>query len=427
MKKKITIAVLGAGSRGMDMYANLFQRMQDEVEIVAVAEPDAVKLDKFKMSYGIPDNMAFKDDSEFFAQPRLADGLVISTQDRQHYGHVMAALNKGYHIMLEKPISPREEECIEIAEKANALKRHVVVCHVLRYTHFYQTVKKMILSGKIGEVVSIQANEDVGFWHQAHSFVRGNWRNSETSAPMILAKCCHDTDIIQWLMDKKCTSVSSFGSNLFFNKEHAPKGSTERCLDGCEYKEKCPYDAEDIYVYGSLGIRNNKNHPLTILATDPNEEKIYKALREGPYGRCVFQCDNNVVDHQVVNFEFEGGATASLTMCAFNKGGRDIKVMGTHGFIYTQDFGNVITLAEFDSCEDKYEQVDIRTLDTEFEGHGGGDKRLVEEFVKLLQDDGYTSHSLSTIDRSIESHRMSFAAEKSRLNGGRCERVHSRT
>lgn len=418
MGGKVTVAILGAGSRGMDMYAKLFYRMQDEVEIRAVADPNPDRLKKFCEMYDIPDDRAFQSDGELFSQPRLADGLVVSTQDRQHFAHTMAALEKGYHIMLEKPISPSEEECIQIAQKANEVKRHVVVCHVLRYTHFYQTVKKMILSGGIGEVVSIQANEDVGFWHQAHSFVRGNWRNSETSAPMILAKCCHDTDIIQWLMDKKCTAVSSFGSNLFFNKEHAPKGSTSRCLDGCEYKEKCPYDAEDIYVKGYLGVKNNREHPVNILAVDPTEEKIYQALREGPYGRCVFQCDNDVVDHQVVNFEFEGGATASLTMCAFNKGGRDIKVMGTHGFIYTQDWGNVVTMVKFDACGDDYEQVDIRTLDTEFEGHGGGDKRLAEEFVRLLQDKDYTSISLSTAERSIDSHRICFAAEKSRLSGG---------
>lgn len=415
--RKVRLVVLGAGSRGMDMYASFAEDFKDKMELVAVADLDHDKVKMFSQLHNIPEEMCFYSADELFEQPKLGDGILICTQDRQHCEHTLKALEKGYHILLEKPIATTPEKCKLILDASRKHKRHVMVCHVLRYTVFYQTVKKMIDSGKIGDVVSIQASEGVAFWHQAHSYVRGNWRNSNTSGPMILTKSCHDMDLLSWLMNKKCVSVSSYGDLHYFRKENAPEGAALRCLDGCKVKEQCPYDAEKIYVTGKLGVRNNTGHPVNILNIKPTEENIYEALKTGPYGRCVFHCDNNVVDHQVVNCKFEDGSTASFTMCAFDSG-RDIKVMGTLGKIYTQDFGSVITMAEFSTEEDKYESVDIRDLTDDFSGHGGGDKRLLEDYLNLLLIDDYKSLSMTSIDKSLESHFMAFAAEQSRLNDG---------
>jgi len=297
-----------------------------------------------------------------------------------------------------------------------------MVCHVLRYTVFYQTIKKMIDSGAIGDVMSIEACEDVAYWHHAHSFVRGNWRNSETSGPMILNKCCHDMDLLSWMMNKKCKKISSFGSNNHFNKENAPEGATEFCFGGCKVKDSCVYDCEKIYITGKTGVRYTKSFPVhTVTAfsgLEITEEDLYPALQNGPYGRCVYHCDNNVVDHQVVNAEFEDKTTASFQMCSFTNGFRDMKVMGTKGFIYTQDFGNVVTCAKFNPLESDYECVDIRTLTDDFSGHGGGDTILFNDFINMLTIENFTSSTLTSIRTSIQSHLMAFAAEESRVNGG---------
>ena len=419
--KKAKIIILGAGGRGMNTYGEIVrskEKISEKVEIVGVSERNDSRREKFKEIHNIPENMCFKSSEELFAQPKIADGILVTTQDKQHLGHAMAALAKGYDILLEKPIATTVEDCKTIAAEAKRLGRKVMVCHVLRYTVFYQTFKKMIESGKIGEVVAIEANEDVAYWHQAHSYVRGNWRNSEESGPMILTKSCHDMDLLSWLMGKKCSKVSSFGSLYYFKKEKAPEGATLRCLDGCKVKEKCPYDAEKIYITGKLGINNNTGFPIDSFVLNPTLENVTAEIQNGHYGRCVFHCDNNVVDHQIVNAEFEDGATASFTMSAFNGGGRNMKIMGTLGYIYTQDFGNVITLQEYSLNGEKYESVDIRTLTDDFSGHGGGDSELFEDFVNLLLDDNYTNTTITTIEDSLQSHLMAFAAEESRVNGG---------
>jgi len=420
--KQVTIAILGAGNRGMNAYASFIKEKKDlgdKVKIVAVADRHEERINKFKAEHQIPEEFCFRSAEELLAQPKLADGIIVATQDQQHLPHCMAALAKGYDVLLEKPIATTAEDCLTIAAEAKRLGRKVMVCHVLRYTVFYQTIKNMLASGKIGEVVSIEANEDVGYWHQAHSFVRGNWRNSDSSGPMILTKSCHDMDLLSWLMNKKCAKISSFGDLFYFREEKAPAGATKRCFDGCQVKETCPYDAEKIYITGSLGIQNDSLFPSNTFVVNPTEEKVREALETGPYGRCVFHCDNNVVDHQVVNASFEDGSTASFTMCAFGNAGRNIKIMGTLGYLYTQDFGNVIVMKEHGLNGEKYECVDIRTLTDDFSGHGGGDSVLLEDFVNLLHDETYTNTTMTTLEDSLQSHLMAFAAESSRVSGGR--------
>ena len=325
------------------------------------------------------------------------------------------ALQQGYDVMMEKPISPVSEACLALLAKAQETGKKVVVCHVLRYAPFYRKVKEVLSSGMLGELQSVFACEDVGYWHQAHSFVRGNWRSSEETSPMLLAKCCHDMDLMVWLTGRRCKKVSSFGSLGHFTPEHAPEGAALRCLDGCKAKETCPYDCEKIYLTnkGTGILQGNTGWPANVVAVNPTEENIYAALREGPYGRCVYHCDNNVVDHQVVNLEMDGGLTVSFSMSAFNDGGRYAKFMGTHGYMIADLTENTVKVMPFGK---EPEVFDFNHVKEAMVGHAGGDAVLLMDFTEFLQ--GASPEGITSLDASMESHFICFAAEESRLNGG---------
>ncbi len=415
--KIVRIAIAGVGSRGKNAYGLELLNMKDRAKVVAVADIDPERLALAGDAHGVPDEMRFPSAEAMLAMPRLADAMLICTQDRQHVPHAVAALKKGYDVMMEKPISPKLEDLQEITKVARENGRRVVVCHVLRYTPFFQTIKKTIDSGVLGEIVSIQALENVRYWHQAHSFVRGNWRREEDTSPMILAKCCHDLDYLVWLCGKKCERVSSYGSLMYFKESNAPEGAALRCTQGCKAKESCPYDAEKIYLTNKdTGILcGNVEWPIDVLAENPTEEKIRHAIETGPYGRCVFHCDNDVVDHQIVNMQMEGGASLSLTMSAFTSiGGRTIKGMGTLGDLWGDMHENKIRIGVFGK---EPQVIDLGKEEKDFAGHGGGDRLLMEQFVDLMQGkepDG----TITTLETSVESHLVALAAEKSRLENG---------
>lgn len=418
MTKEVSIAIAGLGSRGKDVYAKCANIPEYGMKIVAIADIIDEKVQEVANEYKIPFEKCFSSAEEMLEQDKLADAMFICTQDRQHIAHAIPALKKGYHLLLEKPISPNLEECREIAKIANEYKRKVIVCHVLRYTPFYQKIKDIISSGKIGDVVSIQAIENVGYWHQAHSFVRGNWSNSELSSPMILQKSCHDMDILLWLADKKCKRVSSFGDLHLFKADKAPAGSALRCMDGCKVKADCPYDAEKIYITNKdTGIAHGKNSwPCNVLCSNPTKETILKEIQTGIYGRCVYHCDNNVVDHQVVNLQLEDNTTISFTMCAFtSENSRSLKIMGTLGNIECDMGKNIIDICIFGQ---EHEIIDVKTLANNLTGHGGGDRRLIKEFIDIIREDNSTTSGLTSIDKSVESHYVALAAENSRLNNG---------
>lgn len=244
----VTIAIAGLGSRGKDAYAQALAQVPERAKIVAIADPDAAKVHEVAQQFGIPAERCFHSAEALLAGPRLADALVLCTQDRQHVPQAIPALRKGYDILMEKPISPDLAQCKEILAVARETGRKVVVCHVLRYAPFYRKIKEVLDSGVLGDLMSIQAIENVGYWHQAHSFVRGNWRSKGETSPMFLQKCCHDMDLMVWLTGKSCLRLSSFGSLAHFRPEHAPAGAAKRCLDGCQAKDRCPYDAEKIYI-----------------------------------------------------------------------------------------------------------------------------------------------------------------------------------
>ena len=415
--KIVRIAIAGVGSRGKNAYGLELLNMKDRAKVVAVADIDPERLALAGDAHGVPDEMRFPSAEAMLAMPRLADAMLVCTQDRQHVPHVVAALKKGYDVMMEKPISPKLEDLQEITKVARENGRRVVVCHVLRYTPFFQTIKKTIDSGVLGEIVSIQALENVRYWHQAHSFVRGNWRREEDTSPMILAKCCHDLDYLVWLCGRKCERVSSYGSLMYFKESNAPEGAALRCTQGCKAKDGCPYDAEKIYLTNKdTGILcGNVEWPIDVLTENPTEEKIRHAIETGPYGRCVFHCDNDVVDHQIVNMQMEGGASLSLTMSAFTSiGGRTIKVMGTLGDLWGDMHENKIRIGVFGK---EPQVIDLGKEEKDFAGHGGGDRLLMEQFVDLMQGkepDG----TITTLETSVESHLVALAAEKSRLENG---------
>ena len=417
LEKKIRIAVLGCGGRGMFAYAPYLKDF-DNVEIVAAAEPIEERLTRFAQDYHLSPDQCYRTAEEFYEKPRMADVVFICTQDQQHYDHAMSALQLGYDILLEKPVSNRSEYCIAIANEAKRLGRVVLVCHVLRYTPFYQKIKELITGGRIGQVISLHQFENVGYWHFAHSFVRGLWNNSDETSPMILAKCCHDLDIILWLMGQDCRRVSSFGSLMTFMEQNAPEGCTGRCIDGCAIQDSCPYDALKIYLTGKQGLEQlHGGWPVTAVVLEPDREKLMEALRSGPYGRCVYHCNNNVVDHQVVNMEFMDGVTASLTMCGFTaEVTREIKIMGTLGEINGDMDRNVITVKRFGEEEDV---IDVTKLTTDLSGHGGGENRLLRDLFHMVEGVGSANTALTSIDKSVQSHIMAFAAERSRLENGR--------
>lgn len=422
MDRKMTVAVLGLGSRGLQVYGEILQKYHSIIEVTAAADILPSRIAHAKEFFHLEDHQCFSDADTLLQQDRLADAVFICTQDRDHVPQAKKALEKGYHILLEKPVSPSEEECRELLEAAGKSNSRICVCHVLRYTPFYSTLKEMLVRGDIGRIINIQAREDVGFFHQAHSFVRGNWRRSEETSPMILAKCCHDMDLLVWLCDSSCRQVSSFGNLTWFKEENAPQGAARRCLDNCPQKENCPYDAEKIYITDpDTGVLEGNGWPANTFAVPPTKENVMEELKAGPYGRCVYYCDNDVVDHQVVNLYMDNDVTITFSMCAFSaKCSRRIKIMGTLGEIEGSMEENRIYYTPFGQ---KTEEIDLTRLTEDFSNHGGGDVRMVKQFADYVMT-GKKTASITDLDISLESHRIALAAEKSRKMQGKVITLH---
>ncbi len=406
--RPITAIVLGAGGRG-NVYAGYANRYPGEMRIVGVAEPIPYRNERMAKTHDIAKDNRFVTWEHVFERPKFADAVIITTPDHLHYGPAMQALEMGYDLLLEKAIAQSWQECKDILDLAKRKGRIVAVCHVLRYTHYFRQMKHVIDTGHIGDVVSVAHFEPVGNIHMSHSFVRGNWSNTKKSNPMLLSKSCHDTDILRWLIGKPCTRVSSFGSLRLFRKEMAPEGAPLRCTDGCPAEASCPYSARQIYLRDKGWLGHLK-------AADHSEASILKALKEGPYGRCVYHCDNDVVDHQVSNFEFEDGITAAFSMEGLTSySRRRTRVMGTQGDIVGDE--QTLDVANFVSGERHQWSVKRHApKNTNGSGHGGGDWGLAHDFVQAVSRQDPTLLT-STIDASMESHLMGFKAEESRLTG----------
>lgn len=406
--KKLSAVLIGAGDRGARAYAPFALKYPHELDIVAVADPNVDRRHKVMKEHQISEENGFESWETLLNGTQRADIAIICTMDRMHLGPTIAALKSGYHVLLEKPMSPDPLECIEMERTAREQNRLLTICHVLRYTEFWSNIKKIIDEGQIGEVVSVQLNENVEFMHMSHSFVRGNWKNKEQSSPMILQKSCHDMDILSWIIDKPCLRVSSYGSLMHFNENNAPLGAPDRCLDGCPAENDCPFHAGRYYLGEGKGWARK-------FTEDHTNEGIISALETTDYGKCVYKSDNNVVDHQVVNMEFEGGTTATFSMCGFTREQtRIVQIMGTKGEIRGNMEDNSISLFNFLT---KHESI-IR-LSEPVGGHGGGDAKIVRSFLNEVRSYGEGVASLSSASVSLRSHLMAFAAEESRMHKGK--------
>ncbi len=409
--KQVTAILIGAGNRGAQAYASYALKYPGELSFVGVAEPREDRRKEFVDEHDIEDKYAVADWKEILNFPRFADWVLICTQDHMHMEPMRRAMELGYDILCEKPISPMKEELLKLKEAASSYGGLMSVAHVLRYSPFFRKIKELIDGGALGELVNIQHMESVGFWHMAHSFVRGNWANSQDSCPMILAKCCHDFDILLYLTGKRCKRVSSFGRLTHFKPENAPQGAPKRCTDGCAHRDRCPFFTPRFYEEHPRAIVDGFRR---VVAMEESREELLKALQTGPYGRCVYHCDNDVVDHQVVNLEFEGGLTASVTMCAFsNQCERTITIQGTKGELQGKMEEDWIQIVDFVTGNKS-----TWRLNTPKVGHSGSDDSMMKELTGLISS-GRQSENVSKAIEAIDSHLIAFAAEESRQQGGK--------
>jgi predicted dehydrogenase len=452
MIERVNAVLIGAGQRGAEAFAPYALQNPDRLRFVAVAEPDAARRTAFAEQYQIPIEHRFESWEPLLEKPALAESALVCTQDWLHTGPALAALQAGYHVLLEKPMAPTPAECRSLVEQAARCGRQLHVAHVLRYTKHFQRMREILRSGILGEIVNVSHRENVSWWHMAHSYVRGNWANSVQSNPMILAKCCHDFDILIWLLDRKCRRLSSFGSLAHFRPDKAPPGVPDCCLDGCPVQDTCPYYAPFIYVDllplwrsfaatapplpgllarvqerapGLLKLLSHIAPPLrqvvdyggwprSVVAQTPTLENLLEALKHGPYGRCVYRCDNDVVDNQVVAMQFEDDLSVTLTMQGHSHiEGRTTLIEGSRGMLQAH-FGVGGAWIEVN----QHRNDRRTTYDTSAAlgaGHGGGDHALLEAFLRSVIGDG--KDALSLAEQALESHLLAFAAETARLEG----------
>ena len=403
--KPVTLMIIGAGNRGRT-YARYAERYPNALKVVGAADIDPKRLRAMAKKHNIPKENLFGHYNEALSHAKLADAVLISTPDHLHYEPCMKALELGYDVLIEKPVAQSEKECRDIMNQAKKYGRIVAVCHVLRYSPYYLALKKILDSGAVGDVVNIQLMEPVEFDHMAHSYVRGIWHSSKKSTPIILAKSCHDLDILRWMIGKPCESISAEGSLYLFRKENAPKGAPARCTDGCPHESQCPFSAINIY-------ERKKRYCYAFDLPRKDAALIHEKLQTTDYGRCVFHCDNDQCDHYVTIMRFKDGVTASFTMDAFTPfGGRRIRIMGTKGFI--EGNGKKFTFYDFLTGHIGVWDKDVEEIEEyKHAGHGGGDFAMMRDFVRAIsaQDENLLS---SSIEASIESHVMGFMAEKSR-------------
>jgi predicted dehydrogenase len=450
MSKPITAVLIGAGSRGEGVYGRYALVHRDEIKFVAVAEPNPVRRERFANAHNIPSNYRFESWRDALEQGKIADAVVNSTPDQMHAESGIAAMEAGYDMLHEKPIAHTLEDSIRIVQVAEEQDRYLQICHVLRYTDFFRKIYEILQSGRLGQIITISHRENVSSWHMAHSYVRGNWRMEQLSSPMILAKCCHDLDLINWFVGKPAMRLNSFGSLKHFRPENAPPGAPGRCTDGCPVESSCPYYAPAIYIdlsqfkhalaqsrnplhrmIGNLSLiyyglikslaklippmrefTEYKGWPRSTICDNPgNEVALLEALQSGPYGRCVYQCDNDVVDHQVVAIEYEGGITATLNMHGHShEEGRTLRIDGAKASLLGKFSFNRTYLDIHNHRSMQVEHIEFPS-NLEKPGHGGGDYGVISEFVSTINKDRQPKTSAR---ESLESHLIAFAAEASR-------------
>jgi predicted dehydrogenase len=406
---RVTFSVVGLGGRASAYLSALQELYPNEHQVVAVADPDPAKQARARNDYGLQDNQIFDTDLDLMEQPRLSDVAIVATQDKLHLRDIRGLLAKGYDLILEKPVATTLEELQEIAAVSKSFPDQMVaVCHVLRHTVFFGEIRRILESGRFGPVVSIQHNENIGYYHFAHSYVRGPWNNSETSGPLTLTKSCHDMDILLYLLENThCQQISSYGALSIFNRDHYdPATMAPMCVD-CPQNESCAFSAPKLYSSGKI-----KSVVFDLSSVD----KVRENLGTSPYGRCVYHCDNNVVDHQSTAIQFDNGVTATFSLSAFSaKVNRSLKIMCQFGEIRAIEKPYLIETTDF-----RTDETTVTELDIHDRGHGGGDKAFVKDFMESYL------HGVpfnSTLEHAIESHAMALLAEESRKDNGNAKSV----
>ncbi|MCG8341881.1 MAG: Gfo/Idh/MocA family oxidoreductase [Chlorobiales bacterium] len=435
--------VIGAGDRGTT-YASYALKHPERLRIVAVAEPNERRRERFALEHSLEPENVFNSWEEMRDVQLSAEGAIIATQDAMHVDPAVMCLQKGYDVLLEKPMALTESDCLKLIDVSREYGKSLNVCHVLRYTDFFTKVKTVVSEGIIGDIISVYHSENVSYHHMAHSFVRGNWGNSRTSSPMILAKCCHDLDLIAWIVGDLPVRISSFGTLHHFKPELAPEGSTERCTEGCPEAGKCQYDAVDTYLHGKhmkLGIakadvwlfsrlarlmlryprimgtipglsqyRVWKHWPTSAITEDFSRDGIMDALRKGPYGRCVYHCENDQVDHQETLIEFSNGATAILNMHGHSESeGRTLRINGSLGTLHGKFGGGGDLEVHLHGNGHKIRYP----IKTDLFGHSEGDYKIMENFVRVLTGE----RGKTTASEALMSHQLAFAAHEARVSG----------
>jgi predicted dehydrogenase len=416
MPHPIEAVMIGAGNRGYQAYGPYALRHPDQIRFAAIAEPRDERRRRFAQAHDIPPERQFRSWADLYARGRIGEALVNCTLDRMHLESTLPALELGYDVLLEKPMSNTLAGNVKLVQTAEKQGSLLMICHVLRYTAFFSTLHHILASGRLGRIVTVEHRENVVYWHMAHSFVRGNWRNSELESPMILAKCCHDLDILYWNLGP-VARLNSFGSLIHYRPENAPAGATERCTDGCPVAEDCPWYAPRLYLRDD----DYTGWPISVISEDTSLAARRRALETGPYGRCVYHCDNDVVDHQTVNMEFESGTTGVLFMHGHSHDeNRTMRYDGTRATLRGRfGYGIGDTIEIHDHLTGHIEQVDPLAGTS---GHGGGDEGVMAGFVQALRHRGQAvptpnAENMTTARESLESHLMAFAAEEARTEG----------
>ncbi len=424
MSRPLELVLIGAGQRGARAYASYAMQHPDEVRFVAVAEPDPIRRKRFAEDHDIDDAHCFEDWQELTAKGQLGQGAIVTTQDQMHVEPTVAAMEAGYHVLLEKPMAHTLAGCVQLVQTAERTGRTLQICHVLRYSPFWQKLHEVLASGRLGEIITVEHRENVAYWHMAHSFVRGNWSNLQRSSPMILAKCCHDLDILTWNLPKPVKRLSSFGSLKHYAPESVGPEIPLRCTDGCPIEPTCAFSAIGIYLEYrhnpaliehaaamKINLEEPNFWPYTVLSEDLSYAGRRKALETGPYGRCVYRCDNDVVDHQVVTMELVGGASVAMVMHGHsNEEYRSMRYDGTRATLRAR-FGHVSEIT-IHNHGGGVENVPIG--EPTASGHGGGDHGLMADFLRTLRGE---SAALTSARVSLESHLLAFAAEEARQQG----------
>ena len=419
--KKISCVILGYGDRS-SRYAEYAINVPEELEVVGVIDVNELKRRQAKETFTLEEHQIYESLDDFLQADVKCDVVINGTMDELHYETTMPLLERGYNILLEKPVTANPEELLKIQKKAKEKDCKVVVCHVLRYTPFYSKIKSIIDSGKIGKIISMQLNEHVWYGHFVNSYVRGKWRSErECGSGLLLAKCCHDTDLMCWLNNITTPeSVSSFGQKAFFTEENAPEGATQFCYE-CPNQAGCMFNAEKFQIekdfipfYTWAGI----NKPLDEITLEEKRE----FLKKDTYGQCVFKTDMDIVDRQCVSVQFGNGSIGTLNMVGgASKAGRHIHIVCEYGEIVGYIEDNKILVRVFDKDKVWYDEEwidfsaenDLGEEDNSVGGHYGGDYYIMKDLVRFLNGMP-TSVSTTVIDDSINSHLICYAAEKSR-------------